>query len=345
MDGKGCSDTDPANQSRQDLHLPAWQRRREGACLQSPGVQRLPQNCDPPTLEAFTHLCPTSITRNAQSYHHTTVCPPSGQVHMQDTCPPGRPSLLLPPQDTQTIPGAAQRSHPSEKKAGVVYWIPWGTCGRAYIGHTSWTLNQQLKEHKRALTSGNLAQSAIYSRACHGRDACDRLEGGTGHGQSSTPHTAMHIGGVAHLRITPSLILLNPLSHCSPPFTTQLDSELQTSHNCTFNYHPYFAAPAIILLPPLPFPHVQKVLALYTDHHHWWRPLDWGRCVWSIDKIQLSNSSLASVVPKILPCNKVSQNSDCTYIYIPTHNYNWKYSTWNSHLACRYHRSVTVENA
>ena len=56
----------------------------------------------------------------------------------------------------------------------------------------------------------------------------------------------------------------------------------------------YFPAPAISTR--------TKVLAVYTDHHHWWRPLDWGRNVWSIDKIQLSNSSPASVVPKILPC-------------------------------------------
>ena len=82
---QGCSDTNPANQGGQNLHLPAWQRCG-GACLQSPGVQRLPQNCDPPTLENFLHLCPTSITGHAQSYHHTTICPPFGQVHTQDTC-------------------------------------------------------------------------------------------------------------------------------------------------------------------------------------------------------------------------------------------------------------------
>ena len=48
---------------------------------------------------------------------------------------------------------------------GVVYWIPCGTCGRAYIGQPGRILNQRLKEHKRALTSENLAQSAIEERA------------------------------------------------------------------------------------------------------------------------------------------------------------------------------------
>ena len=46
-------------------------------------------------------------------------------------------------------------------EAGVVYRTPCGTCAIAYIGQSGQTLNQRLKEHKRALTSGNLAQSAI----------------------------------------------------------------------------------------------------------------------------------------------------------------------------------------
>ena len=35
---------------------------------------------------------------------------------------------------------------PPEKKAGVVYRFPCGTCSRAYIGQTGRTLNQRLKE-------------------------------------------------------------------------------------------------------------------------------------------------------------------------------------------------------
>ena len=54
---------------------------------------------------------------------------------------------------------------PPEKKAGVVYRIPCGTCGRAYIGQTGRTLDQRLKEHKRALTSGNPAHSAVAEHA------------------------------------------------------------------------------------------------------------------------------------------------------------------------------------
>ena len=138
---QGCSDTDPANQSRQDLHLPAWQRCGEGAYLQSPGVQRLPQNCDPPTLETIPHFCPTFITRHAQSYHHTTICP------------------------SFAIPGAAQRPRPSGEESRSSLLDPWGTCIRAYIGQTGQTLNQLLKRHKGAPTSDNVAQSAITEHA------------------------------------------------------------------------------------------------------------------------------------------------------------------------------------
>ena len=90
------------------------------------------------------------------------------------------------------------RDHtPTEKRTGVVYEIPCGTCSKAYIGQTGWTLDQQMKEHKEALTSGNAA--ICSSRACHGQDACVQLGRGAGCRQSSTLHPAVHTGGVAHL--------------------------------------------------------------------------------------------------------------------------------------------------
>ena len=56
---------------------------------------------------------------------------------------------------------------PLQQRAGVVYRIPCGTCPRVYVGQTCPMLNHWLKEHKRALTSGNLAQSAIAEHAAH----------------------------------------------------------------------------------------------------------------------------------------------------------------------------------
>ena len=54
---------------------------------------------------------------------------------------------------------------PLQQRAGVVYRIPCGTCPKVYVGQTCRTLDHRLKEHRRALTSGNLAQSAIAEHA------------------------------------------------------------------------------------------------------------------------------------------------------------------------------------
>ena len=54
---------------------------------------------------------------------------------------------------------------PLQQRAGVVYRIPCGSCAKVYIGQMGRTLEHRLKEHKRALTSGNTAQSAVAEHA------------------------------------------------------------------------------------------------------------------------------------------------------------------------------------
>ena len=49
--------------------------------------------------------------------------------------------------------------------AGVVYWIPHGNCKTVYIRQTRRTLDHRLKEHRRALMSGNVQQSAVAEHA------------------------------------------------------------------------------------------------------------------------------------------------------------------------------------
>ena len=56
---------------------------------------------------------------------------------------------------------------PLQQQAGVVYRISCGTCPKVYVGQTCRMLDHRLKEHKRALTSGNLAQSAVAEHAAH----------------------------------------------------------------------------------------------------------------------------------------------------------------------------------
>ena len=50
---------------------------------------------------------------------------------------------------------------PLRQWAGVVYQIPWSKCEKVYIGQTGRTLDHRLKEHRRALISGNVQQSAV----------------------------------------------------------------------------------------------------------------------------------------------------------------------------------------
>ena len=50
---------------------------------------------------------------------------------------------------------------PLQQRAGVVYRILCGSGSKVYIGQTGRTMEHRLKEHKRALTSGNTAQSGV----------------------------------------------------------------------------------------------------------------------------------------------------------------------------------------
>ena len=62
---------------------------------------------------------------------------------------------------------------PVQQKAGVIYRIPCKDCPEVYVGQTGRTLAHRLKEHKRTLTSGNLAQSAVAEHATQQSHAID----------------------------------------------------------------------------------------------------------------------------------------------------------------------------
>ena len=62
---------------------------------------------------------------------------------------------------------------PWNQRAGVVYRIPCGDCEKVYIGQTGRTLEHRMKKHRRALTSGNLAQSALAEHAADRGHAID----------------------------------------------------------------------------------------------------------------------------------------------------------------------------
>ena len=50
---------------------------------------------------------------------------------------------------------------PLRQQVGVVYHISFGGCKKVYIGQTGRTLDHRLKEHRRALVSENVQQSAV----------------------------------------------------------------------------------------------------------------------------------------------------------------------------------------
>ena len=62
---------------------------------------------------------------------------------------------------------------PPQCRAGVVYRIPCGMCPKVYIGQTGRMLELRLKEHKRALTSGNVSQLVV---AKHAMDASHTIK-------------------------------------------------------------------------------------------------------------------------------------------------------------------------
>ena len=54
---------------------------------------------------------------------------------------------------------------PLNQQAGVIYEVPCGDCPQVYVGQTGRTLSHRLKEHRRALTRGNLTQSVLVEHA------------------------------------------------------------------------------------------------------------------------------------------------------------------------------------
>ena len=54
---------------------------------------------------------------------------------------------------------------PPQQWSGVVYRIPCRTCTKVYIGQTGRTLEHRVKEHRRALVSGQSSLSAVAEHA------------------------------------------------------------------------------------------------------------------------------------------------------------------------------------
>ena len=115
-----------------------------------------------------------TITRHAQGYHHTTVCPPFGRVCMQVTRPSERPSPLPLPQDTQTT----QRPHPSgeESRSGLSDSL-WGMWQGIHLTDQPGT--RPTAERTQEGPDVRKPSTINSSRACHGGDARDTCRSST----------------------------------------------------------------------------------------------------------------------------------------------------------------------
>ena len=55
---------------------------------------------------------------------------------------------------------------PTEELAGVVYQVPCANCPASYVGQTGRCLGKRIKEHQKAVESGDCANSALAEHAC-----------------------------------------------------------------------------------------------------------------------------------------------------------------------------------
>ena len=119
---------------------------------------------------------------------------------------------------------------PLQQRAGVLYRIPRGLCSEVSIDQMSRTMEHRLKEHKRALTSRNTAQSAVAKHAVDQMHEINFERSRSGWLPSALPSETC-IGSLAHLYGTPDnepwqgtpaigAQLLNSLTETSCSLTT-----------------------------------------------------------------------------------------------------------------------------
>ena len=101
------------------------------------------------------------------------------------------------PTYTQTALSAIKRPHPNwEENRSWLQDPLWGMQQSVHWANLQGTgpMNERAQDVSDIRKCGTVSSS----RACHGWDACDQLRRGTGGGQPSTLHPAVHSGGLAH---------------------------------------------------------------------------------------------------------------------------------------------------
>ena len=125
----------------------------------------VPQRVGQQEMETHSTSPLTRGVRHTQGRSHPTVCPTPIRDNMEDLTPLGVYTCFRPHHTLRWTLVHLKDPTPLRQRTGVVYWIPCSSCEKVYIGQTGRTLDHRLKEHRRALISGNVQQSAVAEHA------------------------------------------------------------------------------------------------------------------------------------------------------------------------------------
>ena len=164
---QSCSGSNLACPCWQGLYFCHWQGCGKRACHQSSTEQWLPEvDCG---SEPVQHIPPPTPPSQEQNQPKVVVILPYIR-HLLESIrrilnPLGIRTCFRPYQTLRRTLVHLKDHIPLQQRSGVVYRIPCRTCTKVYIGQTGHTLEHRVKEHRRALVSGQSSLSAVAEHA------------------------------------------------------------------------------------------------------------------------------------------------------------------------------------
>ena len=153
----GCTLFDCAKKICSDFPDSEKEKEHVAKALQSNGYPKrlVMKNWQPPPCSQLPEQDPPTTTFTLPYVRHLSET-------IRKILAPLRIRTFLRPHRTLRQMLVRLKDHiPLQQRAGVVYRIPCGSCSKVYIGQMGRTMEHRLKKHKRALTSGNTAQSGV----------------------------------------------------------------------------------------------------------------------------------------------------------------------------------------
>ena len=110
---------------------------------------------------------PGTQTTSPRVSGHPPICAWSVQGSTPSPYSIKSEGLIPPKHHPQTAAGETKDRVWTEELAGVVYQIPCAGCPATYVGQTGRCLRKQMKEHRKAVESGDCANSALATWSHH----------------------------------------------------------------------------------------------------------------------------------------------------------------------------------